>query len=108
MVTVTAKVTNCTNEGTCMTVSNNDWYLGGLYCPLGRDVAKGGIVYLRQHATPEDMRYLRLAQALGIYELRSSKRDCIEAGSVQQALRQCSTKELAFIEMKESLRSARA
>ncbi|CAE7238357.1 unnamed protein product, partial [Symbiodinium sp. CCMP2456] len=70
------------------------------------------------------MRYLRLAQgddgctdgqwvlantnpndfvdkALGIYELRGSKRDCIEAGSVQQALRQCSTKELAFIEMKE-------
>ncbi|OLP80195.1 hypothetical protein AK812_SmicGene39424 [Symbiodinium microadriaticum] len=72
-VTVVAKVTNCTNEG--MKVTHSDWYLAGTYCPLGRDAVLGGIVYLREHVTPQAvdadssitkcLRYLREGSAGG-------------------------------------------
>ncbi|CAE7204499.1 unnamed protein product [Symbiodinium sp. KB8] len=110
-VTVVAKVTNCTNEGTCMKVTHSDWFLAGTYCPLGRDAVLGGIVYLREHVTPQDMVYLREGSTGGCADgewalLAPSSGDfmdkaCISGASVEHALRWCSTKELAWIEEQE-------
>ena len=38
-----------------MKVTHSEWYLAGMYCPLGRDAVLGGIVYLREHVTQQDM-----------------------------------------------------
>ncbi|CAE7940472.1 unnamed protein product [Symbiodinium sp. KB8] len=122
-VTVVAKVTNCTNEGTCMKVTHSEWYLAGTYCPLGRDAVLGGIVYLREHVTQQDMVYLRegssggcganewalmapssadfIDKALGLFELRGTRHACISSSSLEHSLSWCATKALAWIEEQE-------
>ena len=50
-----------------MKVTHSDWYLAGTYCPLGRDAVLGGIVYLREHVTPQDM--VQLGCAVTTYNI---------------------------------------
>lgn len=45
-----------------MQVEHNDWYLAGTYCPLGVDSLKGGMMYAREHVTPQDVVYLYAAR----------------------------------------------
>eukprot|EP00913_Durusdinium_trenchii_P004549 g4225.t1 len=74
-VMVNAKVTNCTDEGTCMQVQHPKWYLSGRYCPMGRDAQRGGTM-----------------KALGSFELRGPVLDCVASSQVSFALDACPTK----------------
>ncbi|CAJ1443682.1 unnamed protein product [Effrenium voratum] len=119
--TVTAKITNCTNEGTCMRVQHSLWYLSGKYCPIGRDAVKGGIMYIREHETAEDMVYLYqsregdgcslgewllqgpgdsdyVAKSSGLFEFRGKLLECLPDNQVSFALSACSTSSLAWEE----------
>ena len=123
-VTVHAKVTNCT-MGSCMQVQHDKWYLAGRYCPLGYDALKGGLMYRRQHVTPEDAVYLYRYQhragdacsagqwilqktaendyadvSRGIFEFKGTTLACLAESHVDFALDSCSTSPLASEEEK--------
>ena len=53
-MSIKVEMTVC-SEVSGMKVTHSDWFLAGTYCPLGRDAVLGGIVYLREHVTPQDM-----------------------------------------------------
>ncbi|CAK8997764.1 unnamed protein product [Durusdinium trenchii] len=125
-VMVNAKVTNCTDEGTCMQVQHPKWYLSGRYCPMGRDAQRGGTMYRREQVTPEDAVYLYknragdgcssgqwvlqkingadyMEKALGSFELRGPVLDCVASSQVSFALDACPTKLLLGEEEDEGL-----
>ena len=112
-VTVLAKVTNCT-EGSCLQVTHDKWYRAGRYCPMGFDAFKGGIIYRREHVTPQDAIYLYLHRSgdhcssgqwilqkiadsdyldasRGIFELKGSTLECLADSKVAFALNSCPT-----------------
>lgn len=104
-------------------VQHTKWWLSGIYCPLGRDVDEGRIVYMRGHVTSKDIIYLRESAAAsegctagqyilqipsagdfmdksrGIFELRGQVKSCVN--SITFAVQPCSTKALAFVEEEE-------
>lgn len=104
-------------------VQHTKWWLSGIYCPLGRDVDAGRIVYMRGHVTSKDIIYLRESAAAsagctagqyilqtpsagdfmdksrGIFELRGQVKSCVN--SITFAVQPCSTKALAFVEEEE-------
>lgn len=117
-VTVNAKVTNCT-EASCMQVIHGKWYLAGRYYPMGYDALKGGIIYRREHVTPQDAVYLyrhrpgdscsasqwilqKIAEgdyadaSRGIFELKGPSLECLAHDKVHFALNACPTAPLQW------------
>eukprot|EP00928_Gymnodinium_smaydae_P029114 TRINITY_DN2201_c0_g1_i2.p1 TRINITY_DN2201_c0_g1~~TRINITY_DN2201_c0_g1_i2.p1 ORF type:complete len:2702 (-),score=420.67 TRINITY_DN2201_c0_g1_i2:73-8100(-) len=53
-----AKIPDCSDTASCRLVRDSEWYKTGVYCPIGRDVVRNTIVYLKKGVTPQETLYL--------------------------------------------------
>ncbi|CAE7217216.1 ACBP2 [Symbiodinium sp. CCMP2592] len=56
---VYTKIPDCNPETACVQVDARTWLERGTYCPVGYDVDRGSMTYLKEGLTPNEMIYLR-------------------------------------------------
>jgi len=56
--TVYSKITNCAPSSTCVFLNSSNWYQKGKYCPVGQDIIRDCMTYLKDGLTAKETLYL--------------------------------------------------